>query len=433
MRRSSCAYNTLVNGISFPGEVKIPHVKRARRESLACGTVNNTFKRNIAAVEIQRVWRGSRVRRKIYQALLSSGALENKTPARQRLEHRHSEYVRSQSPTSTKTHRMSRRLSAYSNGGDSPQVSTHQMVISSRYISLPDPIMSFEEFCVSFIQNWWFKKRAEKTSLYVLSEEGAEMAKTREKAASCIQKAWRRHIDIQVYHYYRDLIQFYSKGDPKLMLKCINPKEADLLDYASGIHIRFRLAGEKFPPNIYYKIYTHRPVADINSFAPRDYTSPAWAAPTATIANSKIKNPNKTEDLSTWYQRQENNGWRLVSDRIFSNNDTDALILESSKERKFFHFSKYKRKKDIEAKRRQKKIQWMKSMYKEGREGKSEPDIADIADQDLEDMVEWCQDLNFDNYINHWLELATATTFPAGASAALPGESTLGVGSQSVC
>ena len=49
--------------------------------------------------------------------------------------------------------------------------------------------------------------------------------------------------DIQVYHYYRDLIQFYSKGDPKLMLKCINPKEADLLDYASGIHIRFRLAG----------------------------------------------------------------------------------------------------------------------------------------------------------------------------------------------
>ena len=54
--------------------------------------------------------------------------------------------------------------------------------------------------------------------------------------------------------------------------------------------------------------------------------------------------------------------------------------------------------------------------YRQGREGKdeSEPDLADIGDKDLEDMVEWCQDLNFDNYINHWLELATATTFPAG-------------------
>ena len=49
--------------------------------------------------------------------------------------------------------------------------------------------------------------------------------------------------DVQVYHYYRDLIKFYSKGNPKLMLKCINPKEGELLDFASGIHIRFRLAG----------------------------------------------------------------------------------------------------------------------------------------------------------------------------------------------
>ena len=49
--------------------------------------------------------------------------------------------------------------------------------------------------------------------------------------------------DIQVYHYYRDLIKFYSRGNPKRMLKCINPKEAELLDFAAGIHIRFRLAG----------------------------------------------------------------------------------------------------------------------------------------------------------------------------------------------
>jgi len=43
------------------------------------------------------------------------------------------------------------------------------------------------------------------------------------------------------------------------------------LDVASNVHIRFRLGGENFPPTIYYKIYCHGSVCDINSFAPRDY------------------------------------------------------------------------------------------------------------------------------------------------------------------
>jgi hypothetical protein len=29
---------------------------------------------------------------------------------------------------------------------------------------------------------------------------------------------------------------------------------------------------ERFPPHIYYKIFTHRPVQDIGAYAPRDYT-----------------------------------------------------------------------------------------------------------------------------------------------------------------
>ena len=49
--------------------------------------------------------------------------------------------------------------------------------------------------------------------------------------------------DIQVYHYYRDLINFKQRGDPMMMLRCINPNEAKLLDAASGVHIKFRLAG----------------------------------------------------------------------------------------------------------------------------------------------------------------------------------------------
>ena len=55
------------------------------------------------------------------------------------------------------------------------------------------------------------------------------------------------------------------------------------------------LQQEKFPPNIYYKIFTYRPVTDVNSFAPRDYTVSNWAAPGATVKNSKVDNPNDRE------------------------------------------------------------------------------------------------------------------------------------------
>ena len=43
--------------------------------------------------------------------------------------------------------------------------------------------------------------------------------------------------------YYRDLINFKNQGDPAVMLRCVNPKEAALLDAASGTHVKFRLAG----------------------------------------------------------------------------------------------------------------------------------------------------------------------------------------------
>ena len=47
-------------------------------------------------------------------------------------------------------------------------------------------------------------------------------------------------------------------------------------------------------------------------------------------------------------------------------------------------------------------------MYKEGRDNEREPEESDI-----DEMVAWCDDLDFDNYVNNWLELATAVTLPA--------------------
>ena len=50
-------------------------------------------------------------------------------------------------------------------------------------------------------------------------------------------------IMLQVYKYYKDLINFKNQGDPAIMLRSVNPKEAALLDAASGTHVKFRLAG----------------------------------------------------------------------------------------------------------------------------------------------------------------------------------------------
>ena len=61
-------------------------------------------------------------------------------------------------------------------------------------------------------------------------------------------------------------------GDPKEILKSINPREAQLLDAAAGAHVRFRLGGSSWPPLIFYKIFTHRPVTGIRWLPMKSHT-----------------------------------------------------------------------------------------------------------------------------------------------------------------
>jgi hypothetical protein len=60
-----------------------------------------------------------------------------------------------------------------------------------------------------------------------------------------------------------DRLCFFAReaGDPRELLRTINPREAQLLDPALGAHVRFRLEGATWPPLVMYKIFTHRPVA----------------------------------------------------------------------------------------------------------------------------------------------------------------------------
>ncbi len=63
-----------------------------------------------------------------------------------------------------------------------------------------------------------------------------------------------------------------EKQPPRDLLKSINPREAALFDGATGLHVRFRLGGAAFPPMLFYKIFTHRPISDVCAYCPRDYT-----------------------------------------------------------------------------------------------------------------------------------------------------------------
>lgn len=45
------------------------------------------------------------------------------------------------------------------------------------------------------------------------------------------------------------------------------------METAVDCHVRFRLGGDTFPPNIYYKVFSKSNVCDLNAFAPRDYSS----------------------------------------------------------------------------------------------------------------------------------------------------------------
>jgi hypothetical protein len=72
-------------------------------------------------------------------------------------------------------------------------------------------------------------------------------------AAARIQRAFRRFINVRIYQYYRNLVNFRNRGDPGLLLRCINPTEAALVqDRASGAVVRFRLGGSVFPPIVYF-------------------------------------------------------------------------------------------------------------------------------------------------------------------------------------
>lgn len=407
--------------------------------------------KNSAAIEIQRVWRGYEARCKLFGILHSDESVKSTF-----FSSRFMQNLSRLSDVQTVTPTLPQPQEPHLPDNALPKTKKKYEEYCECTLREQGPsykLMTYEEFCAVLIQDWWramllnpnmprppppntaedfLGKGTGDECMGTADSEGSRKKRIldREEAAKIIQRSWRKHIDVQVYRYYRDLINFKSRGDPSSMLKCINPREAELLDAAAGVHIKFRLAGEKFPPNIYYKIFTHRNIVDMCANAPRDYTRAATKRlPAECIHNSGYS--TEGDERSGWYQRWENNGWRLVSDRVMRRVDQDPVVYESTLEKRLFDHSKLVRRQDLARKRKRKKLDWMKKMYKEGmlkaRLGEDEETdhmVKSVAagmmtitetqghdaveDWEVDELLEWTNGLNFDQYLYEWKEVATS-------------------------
>ncbi|ORX47283.1 hypothetical protein BCR36DRAFT_295736 [Piromyces finnis] len=231
--------------------------------------------------------------------------------------------------------------------------------------------------------------------------------------ASIIQKAWRSYYNRKIFRFYKYLIRYRENGNPCKLLKYINPLEAQLIDSSFKAHIRFRLGGHSFPPVIYYKIYIHKSLIDINSFSPRDYTKVVKPTPHQLFCNDKALPDNSS---SGWYTRVENNGWRPISDSFKSDiHGIDEIEYETSQKTVQFHHLKLKRKEDVIIQKKMKKIEWLRKVYQieKDKDVKNENKKEILFDDDKQDendfniIKEWSEKLNFEDYVINWKTLAT--------------------------
>ncbi|XP_071801536.1 uncharacterized protein [Asterias amurensis] len=471
-----------LKNVHFPGEENIVRdlklaagSKQSRRALIRKKSASSEERSSAAAIELQRVWRGHWTRCRLFDILNPTVSTRVHQTGSRFINSEHGLRDVRTTPSKTPDKSLSKLTTTQSKDSVGAKASVLKTASArqrleayyEKYCSFKKSkgesvVISFREFCAHFIQNWWHRVRRQRStmatnishqgvqSVVVSSSTGPSQTKVKvqpkkrrkkkrtyplnpKEAAKIIQRAWRTHIDIQVYRYYRDLINFRCRGDPSMMLRCINPKEAKILDAAAGIHIKFRLAGDKFPPNIYYKIFTHRNIVDMCANSPKDYTAAGSKRRAAKEVHNSIPAAAKMrkDKHVGWYQRIENNGWRLVSDRLLLRPDQDPVTWESSNKKVDFPHSKLQRRQDVEKRKKQRKVEWMKKMYQEGMlqaktgdsdtkslvEGAAAGMVAAIESQgseiveewEVDELLEWTSGLNFDDYLTSWKELATSS------------------------
>ncbi|TPX65299.1 hypothetical protein SpCBS45565_g05256 [Spizellomyces sp. 'palustris'] len=339
---------------------------------------------------------------------------------------------------------------------------------------------TFPEFAAAYIQavwrmwlvrrNWLRFRRmksgapqsdeaeeARKEMLWKARKAGGQQS-TWDEAARKIQRAWRGYYNVKIYRFHRDLIRFRLRGDPRKLLRFINPQESQLIDGAMGIHVKFRLGGTAFPPTIYYKIFVHKNLVDMNAFSPRDYTSQESKQLLPVDIFDRTGPLPKPGPLAGWYQRIENNGWRPVSEKMLDEPQDIIPQLSNPKPIRYHHLQ-LKRRQDLEAAKRMRKLEWLKKMYRQGKEMMQaaeqnliqsgfeddtttmkssggpvmsdqtyeqirlplyQPSVSELeltpeaylskfeSELDADVLIRWTNALDFDTYCADWIEIATS-------------------------
>lgn len=271
-------------------------------------------------------------------------------------------------------------------------------------------------------------------------------------SAWSIQNVWLGYSSKKVYQFYRRLVCcFDGSGNPKKILAAINPREAALVDPASRLRLKFRLGGLTFPPQIYYKIFVHAPVCDVNSFAPRDYKTEKVISEKAhqIQCSEGEKVAQKTKKIllkssySAWYTRIENNGWRPVNVKTLKEAEDDAINqltknrIQSIKPKqgygggaigaKSIAYTKPQKKQLSELNKKMRRRQWLMKLYTGGfactyqtEEGtdtvsfNEETKYGSIkqsclpSEEEVEQLLEWSSTLDFDQYVDEWEHVGTS-------------------------
>ena len=69
-------------------------------------------------------------------------------------------------------------------------------------------------------------------------------------------------------------------------------------------------------------------------------------------------------DMTGWYQRWENNGWRPIADRWFVDPEATARQQKAEAQQQWFHYCPKVRRQEREAASKQRKRLWMSKIYR---------------------------------------------------------------------
>uniref|UniRef100_A0A8C6T9N9 Uncharacterized protein n=1 Tax=Neogobius melanostomus TaxID=47308 RepID=A0A8C6T9N9_9GOBI len=220
------------------------------------------------------------------------------------------------------------------------------------------------------------------------------------KDALVFRRVQRRFRLRYVFKKFKEYVALCRQKDPQEALRPVNPGEAKLLDSASGATLRFKLAGEVFPPVVQYKIYTYRPIIDVGAFSPGNFTKPSNRQK---VQQTK-KSPTKTNQKKP-NERVENNGWRVFRDFIKHREkiDTDPDIKKI-----IFRHSKLLRQQDKERRMKGIQIKWLKKMLVDDQFEELMRTMG-IVDLKVDELMQWFEknpDDVEDWLLNEWIAWA---------------------------